>query len=75
MATEVLTVTDPVPLDYLLFRRYRREVPGLFEDTLARNRGLAGLGPVLPRGTRVTVAIPAPAGRPATASQPINLWS
>lgn len=61
MATETLTVTTPMPLDLLLWRRYKREVPGLVEQTLAANYGLAALGPVLPRGTQVTVTPPGPA--------------
>ncbi|GJD78028.1 tail protein X [Methylobacterium gregans] len=65
MAIETLQVERaPCPLDLLLFLRFRREVPGLLEDTLARNPGLAALGPVLPYGTAVVVAIPDP---PATA--------
>ncbi|MGI3901223.1 MAG: tail protein X [Janthinobacterium lividum] len=65
MTDEVLTVTGkPMPLDLLLYRRFKREVPGLVEATYRQNRGLADLGPVLPLGTAVTVTPPAPA--PAT---------
>lgn len=65
MAIETLRVDRaPCPLDLLLFLRFRREVPGLLEDTLGRNPGLAALGPMLPYGTAVVVAIPDP---PATA--------
>ena len=62
MATETLTVIGrPKPLDLVLFRRFRREVPGLVEATYAQNPGLADLGPLLPRGTKVLVTAPAPA--------------
>ena len=62
MTDEVLTVTGrPMPLDLLLFRRFKRQVPGLVEATYRQNRGLADLGPVLPLGTMVTVTPPAPA--------------
>lgn len=66
MTLEVLTVAnDRTPLDLLLFRRFRREVPGLVEATLARpeNYLLAGLGAYPPPGTKVTVEIPAPAAK------------
>ena len=62
MATVILTVIGrPKPLDLVLFRRFGREVPGLVESTYAQNPGLADLGPLLPRGTKVVVATPAPA--------------
>jgi phage tail protein X len=49
------------PLDLLLFVALKREVSGLVEDTLARNPGLADLGPFPPAGTRIVVAVPPPA--------------
>ena len=62
MATEILTVIGrPKPLDLVLFRRFGREVPGLVEATYAQNPGLADLGPLLPRRTKVVVTTPAPA--------------
>lgn len=47
------------PLDLLLFVALKREVSGLVEDTLARNPGLAALGPFPPKGTQVVVSVPA----------------
>ncbi len=62
MTTETLTVTtERTPLDLLLFRRFRREVPGLVEAVLALNPGLAARGPYLPLGAQILVEIPAPA--------------
>lgn len=62
MMTETLVVTtDRTPLDLLLFRRFKREVPGLVEATLATNPGLAALGPYLPVGTVVVTPVPAAA--------------
>ncbi len=62
MTTEILTVSGrAMPLDLLLFHRYRREIPGFVEATYAQNPGLAALGPELPAGTAVTVTVPAPA--------------
>ena len=59
MILEILTTADDrMQVDLLLFNRFKREVPGLVEDTLDRNKGMAALGPYLPRGTRVMVAVP-----------------
>lgn len=69
MATETLTFPDDrTPLDKLLWLRFRREIPGLVEQTLAANPGLAGLGACPPRGTKVVVTLPAPATPGATAT-------
>lgn len=69
MPTETLTFqTDDTPLDLLLWRRYRREVPGLVESALDTNYGLAAFGVEPPRGTAVTVEIPKPT---ATVSRPL----
>lgn len=63
---ETLTVAAAfTPLDLLLFRRFGQEVPGLLEDTLARNPHLAELGAFLPIGAKVLVAPPAPITRRA----------
>lgn len=70
MTPDVLTVSSALTtLDLLLWRKYRREVPGLVEQTLAQNRGLAALGPILPIGTKVTVTPPAPP--PARTPRPV----
>ncbi len=61
MATETLVVKDLFTLlDLLLWRRYRQEIPGLVEQTLDANRGLADLGLYLPLGIQVIVTPPVP---------------
>lgn len=61
MTIEVLTVkSERTTLDLLLWRRFKREVPGLVEDTLSRNPGLARLGVLLPLGLTIKVKVPAP---------------
>lgn len=60
MATETLVANGLQPVDLLLYRRFRREVPGLVEATLDRNPGLAALGAYPPRGTQILVDAPAP---------------
>ena len=74
MTLETLVVrTEGTPLDLLIWRRFLRPTPGLVEDTLDRNPGLGGLGAVLPVGTEVVIAIPAPAEqRPAVPV--VSLW-
>jgi phage tail protein X len=57
------------PLDLLLFVALKREVGGLVEDTLARNPGLAALGPFPPKGTSIIVSVPSPAS--ATPPTPV----
>jgi phage tail protein X len=71
---ETLTVQhEDTLLDLLIWRRFLRPMPGLVEDTFARNPGLGGLGPVLPVGTEVVIAIPLPVEqRPAV--EVVSLW-
>lgn len=64
--TETLVVkTERTTLDLLLFRRFKREAPGLVEAVLAANPGLAAMGPYLPVGTSVVVTPPEPETAPA----------
>lgn len=58
MATEAVRVeTDQLTVDLLVWRRYRRPIPGLVEQVLALNPGLAQHGPYIPRGTTVVFPI------------------
>ena len=72
---EMLTVTaEYTTLDLLLWRRFRREVPGLVEDTLRRNPGLAKLGVFLPVAMSIDVQTPPPEPRGRTAVQVVSLY-
>jgi phage tail protein X len=72
---ETLTVTaEETTLDLLLWRRFRREVPSLVEDTLRRNPGLAATGILLPVGMTITVQTPPPEPRGRTAVQLVSLY-
>ena len=63
---------EAMTLDLLLWRRFRRPIPGMIERVLDTNRGSAALGPILPVGTLVEVEVPT-AG--ALAALPvITLW-
>lgn len=75
MTIETLKVTtERTPLDLLLWRHYRREVPGLVERTLLRNPGLARLGAFLPVGATVAVETPAPALKGRQAAPMVRLY-
>jgi phage tail protein X len=72
---ETLTiVAEHTTLDLLLWRRFRREVPGLVEDTLQRNPDLAKIGVFLPVGLTVDVLTPAPEPRGRTAVRLVSLY-
>lgn len=63
---------DGVPLDLIIWRRYRRSIPGIVEATLSINPGLAALGPRIPHGTTVRI----PVDKPTSVRQVpiIRLW-
>jgi phage tail protein X len=48
---------DGLALDNIIWRRYRRQTPGLVELALDLNPGLAELGALIPHGTVVKVPI------------------
>lgn len=68
MSIETLppVTTAFMTVDLLLYRRFRREVPGLVEKTLDMNPGLADHGPYLLIGTEVKVEIPEPGQKRTT---------
>lgn len=63
---------DAITLSLLVWRRFRRPMPGLVETILDRNAGLASLGPVLPVGTAFDLPVPTP--REPQLLDPIRLW-
>ena len=75
MTIETLEVTtERTTLDLLLWRRFRREVPGLVEDTLRRNPGLARLGAMLQVGLALQVAVPDPEPKSRRAAPVVTLY-
>ena len=56
----------------IVWRRFRRPMPGLVEAIHDINPGLADLGPYLPVGTRFDMPIPTP--REPVHLDPIRLW-
>ena len=74
MIEKLIVTTEQTTLDLLLWRRFRREVPGLVEDTLRRNPGLAAAAVFVPVGMAVTVQTPAPEPRGRAAVQLVSLY-
>ena len=72
----VRVVAENTTLPLLIWRRFQRPMPGLVEDTMARNPGLSSLGAVLPVGTEFDLKIDvvtAPTGATQT-QEAIRLW-
>ncbi len=63
---------DGITLSLIVWRRFRRPMPGLVEQILDRNPGLAGSGSHLPLGTAFDLPVPIP--REPAILDPIKLW-
>lgn len=69
----VVVQGEGITVDLLVWRRYRRPIPGMVEKVLAMNPGLAARGPILPLGEVVRLPIvEAKAETPARAL--VQLW-
>lgn len=72
--TETIVVNgDAIPLDLLVWRRFKRRTPGVVERTLALNPGLAKLGVMIPVGTSVVFPVDAPNQEPERRDV-VRLW-
>ena len=70
---ETVTVEgDGLTLATLVWRRFKRPMPGLVEAIYDLNPGLADLGQTLPVGTSFDMPIPIP--REQQVLDPIRLW-
>jgi phage tail protein X len=71
--TETYIVSgDRNVIDLLLWRRYHREIPGLLEQTLDMNPGLADYGAFIPSGTKVVLPVAQPTAQ--TRLKLVKLW-
>jgi phage tail protein X len=71
--TETITVEgDFITVPLIVWRRFKRPMPGLVETIFDTNPGLADLGHYLPVGTVFTMPIPTP--REPVILEPIKLW-
>ena len=73
-AIEKVTVSGyGLTLSKIVWRRFRRPMPGLVERILEANPGLAAKGEILPLGTAFDLIVPAE--DPTDAARPvIRLW-
>ena len=70
---EQVTVSgDELTLSLIVWRRFHRPMPGLVEQILDLNPGLADQGDVLPVGVSFDMPIPIPRERQVL--DPIRLW-
>jgi phage tail protein X len=70
---EPVTVAgDALTVSLIVWRRFRRAMPGLVDQIYDMNVGLADLGPILPVGTTFNMPIPIPRAQQMLA--PIRLW-
>lgn len=75
MADVIETVTvegDALTLSTIVWRRFKRPMPGLVEQILDLNPGLADQGQFLTVGTTFSMPIPIP--RAQLVLDPIRLW-
>lgn len=68
----VIIQGEAITASLLVWRRFRKPMPGLVERVLDINPGLADAGVFLPLGA--AVKIPIPVARPAPEVTPIRLW-
>lgn len=70
---ETVTVEgDFITVSLVIWRRFRRPMPGLAEQVYDLNQNLAEVGPYLPVGT--VFQLPVPIQRGTTVLEPIKLW-
>lgn len=72
MIERVTVEGDGLTVSLIVWRRFRRPMPGLVEAIYAANRELAESGPYLPFGTQFDMPVPIP--RQTERQEPIRLW-
>ncbi len=73
MIVEPVTVEgDFITVSLIVWRRFKRPMPGLVEQIYDLNPGLAELGDFLPLGTTFNMPVPVP--RAPAILDPIKLW-
>jgi phage tail protein X len=64
---------EGISVDLLIWRKFKRSMPGLLEQVLDVNPGLAALGPILPIGT--VVKLPNAKPPPIIELAVVRLWN
>jgi phage tail protein X len=73
MIVEPVTVEGEfITVSLIVWRRFRRPLPGLVEQTYDMNPGLGELGAFLPVGATFDMPVPTP--REPAILDPIRLW-
>jgi phage tail protein X len=73
MIVEPVTVEGEfITVSLIVWRRFKRPMPGLVEQILDINPGLGELGAFLPIGTSFDIPVPTP--REHAILEPIRLW-
>lgn len=72
----IRVIAEHTTLPLMIWRRFQRPMPGLAEDTLTRNPGLAELGPILPVGTEfdLKIEVATTLSGAAQTREAIRLW-
>jgi len=63
---------EGLTLSRIIWRRFKKQVPGLVDRVLDINPGLSALGPILPVGTVIKIPIPNVRQNPDVT--PVRLW-
>lgn len=72
--TETVTVqTDGMTASLIVWRRFKRAMPGVVERLYELNPGLADFGVIIPIGAVIKIPIPA-AGSTTPEVTPVRLW-
>lgn len=72
--TETVTIADDeATIDLILFRRFKRPTPGLFERVLDLNRDIAEPGQFLAVGSKLVLPVDAPNESPVEIVA-VRLW-
>lgn len=69
---KIVVMSEGLTLSTIVWRRFRRPMPGLVEQTFDINPGLADKPHELPLGCEFLLPIPVP--REKTILEPITLW-
>ncbi len=73
MIAETVTVEGLfITVSLIVWRRFRRPMPGLVEEIYALNPGLGDPGPYLAEGTVFSMPVPTP--REPAILDPVKLW-
>jgi phage tail protein X len=70
----VIVQGEGLTVSLIVWRRFRRPMPGVVEAILTATPGLADLGHVLPLGTRFSIPVPQEQTEIQDVLEPIVLW-